>query len=344
MSSKKNLINKELLKSYFEELNHQKHLKIPATDSNQVPKQKKIYLNCLSTDKKKPKQNNINTMKNQEPKKKSFSLYKKSVDKNSFNLYKKFSSLSKNKKKRKIVLKCDEMNNKKNQIKLNFFMDYKSSKKILSNGSTRKSSDASPNEVNNHQADIANFKNNYKYCTPNFKLNQKKEHIILKNQNDIQKYTSLKKNIFDLNNPYSKSKEKDDKIKNRNSVPIAINIASSAKQNCFLNYNKIAPPKEKKEEEDIHNSVYEKPMPALKLFDYNVSSSSDSEEEDEEEEEDEKESSDIKYENLGDQRMETELIMDSNFKISDDELSDELNECDAEKEHRKMSLIERKLM
>jgi len=222
-------------------------------------------------------------------------------------------------------------------------MDYKSSKKILSNGSTRKSSDASPNEVNNHQADIANFKNNYKYCTPNFKLNQKKEHIILKNQNDIQKYTSLKKNIFDLNNPYSKSKEKDDKIKNRNSVPIAINIASSAKQNCFLNYNKIAPPKEKKEEEDIHNSVYEKPMPALKLFDYNVSSSSDSEEEDEEEEEDEKESSDIKYENLGDQRMETELIMDSNFKISDDELSEELNECDAEKEHRKISLIEKKL-
>lgn len=343
MSSKKNIINKELLKSYFEELNHQKHLKILATDTNQVPKQKKIYLNCLSTDKKKPKQNNINTMKNQEPKKKSFSLYKKSVDKNPFNLYKKFSSLSKNKKKRKIVLKCDEMNNKKNQIKLNFFMDYKSSKKILSNGSTRKSSDASPNEVNNHQADIANFKNNYKYCTPNFKLNQKKEHIILKNQNDIQKYTSLKKNIFDLNNPYSKSKEKDDKIKNRNSVPIAINIASSAKQNCFLNYNKIAPPKEKKEEEDIHNSVYEKPMPALKLFDYNVSSSSDSEEEDEEEEEDEKESSDIKYENLGDQRMETELIMDSNFKISDDELSEELNECDAEKEHRKISLIEKKL-
>ena len=343
MSSKKNLINKEPPKSYFEELNHQKHLKILAADSNQVPKQKKIYLNCLSTDKKKPKQNNINTMKNQEPKKKSFSLYKKSVDKNSFNLYKKFSSLSKNKKKRKIVLKCDEMNIKKNQIKLNFFMDYKSSKKILSNGSTRKSSDASPNEVNNHQADIANFKNNYKYCTPNFKLNQKKEHIILKNQNDIQKYTSLKKNIFDLNNPYSKSKEKDDKIKNRNSVPIAINIASSAKQNCFLNYNKIAPPKEKKEEEDIHNSVYEKPMPALKLFDYNVSSSSDSEEEDEEEEEDEKESSDIKYENLGDQRMETELIMDSNFKISDDELSEELNECDAEKEHRKISLIEKKL-
>ena len=343
MSSKKNIINKELLKSYFEELNRQKHLKILATDTNQVTKQKKIYLNCLSTDKKKPKQNNINTMKNQEPKKKSFSLYKKSVDKNPFNLYKKFSSLSKNKKKRKIVLKCDEMNNKKNQIKLNFFMDYKSSKKILSNGSTRKSSDASPNEVNNHQADIANFKNNYKYCTPNFKLNQKKEHIILKNQNDIQNYTSLKKNIFDLNNPYSKSKEKDDKIKNRNSVPIAINIASSAKQNCFLNYNKIAPPKEKKEEEDIHNSVYEKPMPALKLFDYNVSSSSDSEEEDEEEEEDEKESSDIKYENLGDQRMETELIMDSNFKISDDELSEELNECDAEKEHRKISLIEKKL-
>ena len=82
MSSKKNLINKDLLKSYFEELNHQKHIKILATDSNQASKQKKIYLNCLSTDKNRHNQNNINTMKNQEPKKKSFSLYKNNMDKN----------------------------------------------------------------------------------------------------------------------------------------------------------------------------------------------------------------------------------------------------------------------
>ena len=123
MSSKKNLINKDLLKSYFEELNHQKHIKILATDSNQTSKQKKIYLNCLSTDKNRHNQNNINTMKNQEPKKKSFSLYKNHMDKNPLNLYKKFASQSKNKKKRKIVLKCDEMNAKKNNIKLNFFMD-----------------------------------------------------------------------------------------------------------------------------------------------------------------------------------------------------------------------------
>ena len=36
--------------------------------------------------------------------------------------------------------------------------------------------------------------------------------------------------------------------------------------------------------------------------------------------------------------------MDSTFKISDDELSNELNECDAEKDHRKKSLIEKKLL
>ena len=131
MSSKKPSINKSLLKSYFEELNHQKHLKILATESNQVKKSKKIYVNCLSTGKKKPNQNNINTMKNQEIKKKSFSIYKNSVDKNPLKLYKKYASLSKNKKKRKIILNCDEVNNKKNQIKLNLFKEYISSKKNI---------------------------------------------------------------------------------------------------------------------------------------------------------------------------------------------------------------------
>ena len=272
--------------------------------------------------------------------KKRVSLY---IDKNPFNLYKKFSSLSKNKKKRKIVLNCNDVNNKKDQIKLNIFKEYMLSKKILSNGSTRKSSDASPNE-GNHQTEIANFKNNYKYCTPNFISNKKKERIILRNPNEIKKFSSLKQNIFDLNKPKSKSKEKDDIKKNRNSVPVSINIASSAKQNCFLNYNKMANITTKKEE-NIHNSVYEKPVPTLKLFDYDAPSSSDSEkEEDEEKEEEEEESSDIKYDNLGDQRMETELIMDSTFKISDDELSSELNECDAEKKQRKTSLIEKKLL
>jgi hypothetical protein len=48
MSSKKNLINKNLLKNYFEELNQQRHLQIIATDSNQLPKNKKIYLKCLT--------------------------------------------------------------------------------------------------------------------------------------------------------------------------------------------------------------------------------------------------------------------------------------------------------
>ena len=41
--------------------------------------------------------------------------------------------------------------------------------------------------------------------------------------------------------------------------------------------------------------------------------------------------------------METELILDGNFKISDDELSDELNECDAEKKNKKTGILENKL-
>ena len=345
MSSRKNTFNKTILKNYFEELNLQRHLKILSTDLNHATKNKKIYLNCLTKENINPKQNNINTMKNKEIKKKSFSLYKSSANKNPTNLYKKYASLSKNKKKRKIVLNCDESNNQKNKVKFNLFKDYKISKKILSNGSTRKSSDASPNEQNegNHQTDIANFKKNYKYCSPTLKpIQPNKGRISLKNQIDNKRYTSLKKNILDLNNSHSKSKEKEDINKNRNSVPTTIPIASSAKQNCFLNYNKISSNISEKKD-SVHNSVCHNPVPPLKLFDCNISSSSDSEEE-EEEGEDEKESDEAKYENLGDQKMENELIMDSTFKISDDELSNELNDCDAEKRNLKIGLIEKKLL
>ena len=279
-------------------------------------------------------------MKNKEIKKKSFSLYKNSANKNHSILYKKYASLSKNKRKRKIVLNCDESNNQKNKVKFNLFKDYKSSKKILSNGSTRKSSDASPNE-GNHQTEIANFKNNYKYCSPTLKpIQPKNGRISLKNPNDNKRYTSLKKNILDLNNSHSKSKEKEDNNKNRNSVQTTIQLASSAKQNCFLNYNKMSSNISEKKD-SVHNSVCHNPVPPLKLFDCNVSSS-DSEEEEEGEEE--KELDEAKYENLGDQKMENELIMDSTFKISDDELSNELNDCDGEKGNQNIGLIEKKLL
>ena len=340
MSSRKNTFNKTTLKNYFEELNLQRHLKILGTDLKHATKNKKIYLNCLKKDNIKPKQNNINTMKNKEIKKKSFSLYKNSANKNPSILYKKYASLSKNKRKRKIVLNCDESNNQKNKVKFNLFKDYKSSKKILSNGSTRKSSDASPNE-GNHQTEIANFKNNYKYCSPTLKpIQPKNGRISLKNPNDNKRYTSLKKNILDLNNSHSKSKEKEDNNKNRNSVQTTIQLASSAKQNCFLNYNKMSSNISEKKD-SVHNSVCHNPVPPLKLFDCNVSSS-DSEEEEEGEEE--KELDEAKYENLGDQKMENELIMDSTFKISDDELSNELNDCDGEKGNQKNGLIEKKLL
>ena len=279
MSSRKNTFNKTTLKNYFEELNLQRHLKILGTDLKHATKNKKIYLNCLKKDNIKPKQNNINTMKNKEIKKKSFSLYKNSANKNPSILYKKYASLSKNKRKRKIVLNCDESNNQKNKVKFNLFKDYKSSKKILSNGSTRKSSDASPNE-GNHQTEIANFKNNYKYCSPTLKpIQPKNGRISLKNPNDNKRYTSLKKNILDLNNSHSKSKEKEDNNKNRNSVQTTIQLASSAKQNCFLNYNKMSSNISEKKD-SVHNSVCHNPVPPLKLFDCNVSSS-DSEEEEE---------------------------------------------------------------
>ena len=148
MSSKKNIINKNILRSYFEELNLQKHLTIQATEPNKVPKNKKIYLNCFAKDNLNSNQNNINTHKiTDNKKKKSFSLYKNYPTRNTVNLNNKYMSLSRDKKNSKIILNCEEVNNLKNKLKFNLlFKDYKSSKKLVSNGSTRKSSDASPND------------------------------------------------------------------------------------------------------------------------------------------------------------------------------------------------------
>ena len=353
MSSKKITLKKNSLKNYFEELNLQTHLKLLTNESIYASKNKKIYLNCSKKENIKPEQYNINTIK--DTRKKSYSLYKNNANKNPFNIYKKYASLSKNKNKEKIVLNCDENQKKKNNLKIYLSKEYKSSKLILSNGSTRKSSDASPNDGSNyhqHQQDIANFKKSYKFCSPNWKpIMHNNGRISLKNSSDLKKYTSLKNNLFSLNN--SHSKEKKDNKKNRYSatnVPMAI----SAKQNNFINSNNINNMCQSVQikKEVIDNNVIQKEIPALKLFDHNVSSSdsdSDSEddEENEEEEEDEKEEKEIakdKYENVGNKKMETELVIDSNFKISDDELSDELKNCDAEKSNHKMGIIEKKLI
>ena len=338
MSAKKNLINNNFFRNYFEDINHQKYNKILSTESNIKTKSNKIYLNCYNVKEK----NNINIMKlNNKSKspKKSFSLYKKFVEKNPLNLYTKYSSVSKNKNKknRKIILNCDD----KVKIKLNLFKEFKTTKKILSNGSTRKSSDASPND-GLHIQDITNFKKNYKYCSSNIKKNSiplktSKE----KNKYDNNKYISLKKNIFDLNNSHSDSKEKDKPKKNRNSAEMPTNILAKAKPNLFLQYSKIS--NTNKQNDIPHNSMCQKPIPTLKLFDCDSDSNSSSDKEEDEEGEDEKESDEIKYENVGEQKYETELIMDNNFKISDDELSNELNDCDAEKGKKKVGLLEKKL-
>ena len=346
MSTKKITFKKNSLKNYFEELNLQTHLKLLTNESNNASKNKKIYLNCLNKDN--PRNNRYNTNTNKGTKKKSYSLYKSQPEKSPLNLYKKKVSLSTNKRKEKIVLNCDENKTQKTKFKFNFLKEYTSSKKILSNGSTRKSSDASPNDISNyiqHQQDIANFKKSYKFCSPNLKpIMLKNGHISLKNTNDARKDTSLKNNLFSLNNSHSKSKEKNENNKNRNAAVTNQHIAISAKQNNFLNSNNICHTVKK---DSIDNNNKQKQIPTLKLFEHNVSSSdsdSSSDNENEEEEEEEKELSNDKYGNVGNKKMETELIIDNTFKISDDELSNELNECDAEKETHKMRIIEKKLL
>ena len=150
-------------------------------------------MDCLNKEYIRPNRyniNNINTIK--DTKKKSYSLYKSKPEKSPLNLYKKYAS-SKNRKKGKIVLNCDENKSQKNKFKFNFLNEFASSKKILSNGSTRKSSDASPNDGSNYrqyQQDIANFKKSFKFCSPNWKpIMLKNGHISLKNSNDAKKYT-----------------------------------------------------------------------------------------------------------------------------------------------------------
>ena len=348
MSSKKIIFKKNSLKNYFEELNLQTHLKLLENESNYANKNKKIYLNCLTKDNVRENRYNTNIIK--DTKKKSYSLYKSKPEKSPLNLYKKNATLSKNKKNGKIVLDCEENKTKKNKVKFNFLNEYKSSKKLLSNGSTRKSSDASPNDASNykqHQLDIANFKKSYKFCTPNLKpIALKNGHISLKMSNDAKKHTSLKNNLFSLNNSHSKSKEKKENKDNRNSAVTIQPIAISVKQNNFLGPNNICDTVKAKHD-SLDNNTLQKQIPTLKLFEHDNASSSDSDSdsdnEDEDDEEEEKESSNDKYENVGNKKMETELVIDSTFKISDDELSNELNECDAEKEN-KMGIIEKKLL
>ena len=284
---------------------------------------KKIILDCLSLkdDKNKIKTNKKTTNINKKtPKKKSFSLYKYSISKNNNNLYAKLCGKTDIKKK-KIIINCLE-EKKGNKIPKSVETKKIHKAKRLSNGSTRKSSDASPVDIQAQtelKNNYLNNRNNRQYWK-SLKINC----VTLKKHNNGIKVNSLKNGLKTKTNIASKSKEKNEIITKNKDCVDASHPVIPAQYNYFLNCSKGNNTTGKKE--PFHNSVYQKKIEPLKLFDYDASSSSSSvEDEEKEAEENESNQEHLKLENSEEEKHETEFAIDSKFKISEGELSDDLD-------------------
>ena len=275
---------------------------------------KKIFLDCLpQRDSNIKFNNNINK---QTPNKKSYSLYKFSVKKNFRDLYGKIESITQNKTNKRIIINCSEEKQKRSEEQKSFQVIK------LSKHSTRKSSNESPVEMPIHD-DKKNIVKNSRN-PPQFWKSLKVNCISLKKQNNGN---FLKNELKNVNIFKSKSKEKENLIDNNDEKDEKNKSRPSVHSqfNHFLNYNKGCNTSGKKEA--FYNSVVNKNMGPLKLFDYDASSSS-SVVEDEEGEENESSNHNevaINHDN-GNKKQETEYEIDTKFKISEGELSDELNE------------------
>ena len=318
MIGKKIKLSKNLSNKYMKDFNLTKKLQIFSPEIKKQFQVNKIFLDSLSFEfNKKLFQNDINNNNNNTPKRKSFSLYKYSIQKNKSNLYAKFGTKTQIKKKRISINCIDEK--PKNKIKNSVENKSKTQKKKISNGSTRKSSDASPVEINtktNIKKNSINSRNPQKYWE-NLKINCASS----KKQDNGINTNFLKKNTDDINNFDSKSKEKDSNQKNKENEinhPVI-----PAQFNYFLNNNKGNNTVGKKD--TFYNSVYTKKIEPLKLFDNDFSSSSSSVENDEEKE-NESNNKENKIENNEIGKHETEILIDNKFKISEGDLSEELNE------------------
>ena len=332
MLVKNKLIIRDLSKDNFQKVNLQKNIKLfsPKTKIKTLfspntkikTLSKKIFLDCFSLkENKKPNnQNNVfQTKKN---------LFKNNTNKNKDNnLYAKLAMKTNNPRK-KIVINCEEINKIKNNQK------YKNSQnlKILSNVSTRKSSDASPvdlqtkNDVLNFNKNLKNPIKNWKSVQNNYgKLNQKNNGIVinyLKHDFKERNFISLKKEKICL------TKENQNIIINSPTLPPHLNYFL----NCHKRNNTTG-----QKEKVINSVVFNKKIEPLKLFDYDVSSSSSSS----------SISKDLENEeiNLGDNNEEKEFIIDnSKLNISSGELSDELNEFEKCKNKKtKLNIFEKNL-
>ena len=203
--------------------------------------------------------------------------------------------------------------------------------KIISNGSTRKSSDASPVDIQPKEpkSEIKNLKKININSAQNWK-SLKINCINLKKQNNGILINRLNNELTDLNNFKSKSKGKEYFIKNKDNIVGDLSV-NPPQLNYFLNSSKINNTTGKKN--ILYKSVFQKKIEPLKLFDYDASSSSSSVEEDEREEKKPLQDKQ-KIEKDDDLKAETEFVIDSKFKISEGELSDELNETSYNKDKK----------
>ena len=322
MLVKNKLIIRDLSKDHFQKVNLQKNINLFSPNTKLKSLSKKIILDCFSLkENKKPNnQNNIlqtkkSSLKNNKNKNKDKNLYAKLETK-------------KNNPRKKIVINCEEINkiikNKK----------YKSSQKlkILSNVSTRKSSDASPVDLQTKN-DVFNFNKNLKNPIKSWKSVKTNYGKLIQKNNGIL-INSLKHEFKERN---FKSSEKEKICLTKENKKIILNRPTLPPHlNYFLNCNKRNNTTGQKENV-INSVVCNKKLEPLKLFDYDVSSSSTPS----------SSSKDLEKEeiNAGDNNKEKEFIIDnSKFNISSGELSYELNEFEkCENKGNKLNIFEKKL-
>ena len=339
MSQKIKMI-KDYSKEYLKDFHTNNNFQIFSPGLRPKLQIKKIILDCLSLkdDKNQNKTNKkITNINKKTPKKKSFSLYKYSISKNNNNLYAKLCGKTQIKKK-KIIINCLE-EKKGKKIPKSVETKKMPKAKRLSNGSTRKSSDASPVDIQAQtelKKNNLNSRNNRQYWK-SLKINC----VTLKKHNNEIKINSSKNELKTKTNIVSKSKEKDEvNAKNKDCADTSHPVIP-AQYNYFLNCSKGNNTTGKKE--PLYNSVYQKKIEPLKLFDYDASSSSSAvEDEEKEAEENEQNQDDLKKDNSEEEKHETEFTIDSKFKISEGELSDDLDDID-EDNKIKHDILKKKL-
>ena len=314
----KNKINKDIPINFIQDYYITQPQQYTSPRNRKKISTKRIILDCSSSKNEKNQiQSNTKAKKETVDKKNFSSLTSK-------NLYTKLGNKIQDKKSEKIVINCDDkkQNNKSKKIANERIIPQF---KLLPDWSAKKNKESSPNEIRlktEGKNDSTNEKNipkarkslNTKNCV---KLKKENNGITLNlNKNDSDEKNDLKSESKGKDNS-TKTREKLDKLKSGNTV-----IPSQL--NHFLNNNNSKTNTLSEKKVNIYNSVCQNKVGPLKLFDCEESSSSF---EESEEEEDNKDSDSQKEdkESRNEENEEKEFPIDSKFKISEGEISDELN-------------------